>query len=135
LTRQLCEAGQEVIAIVREPAMAQDLAQLGVSLHQGDVTEKESLRKPMTGVDGVFHVADWYKVGARDKSQAYAINVEGTRNVLKLMKELKIPKGVYTSTLAVNSDTHGVEADESYHFTGKHIAVTIKPKLMRTILP
>ena len=123
LARQLREAGHEVIAIVRNPAKAQDLAQLGVTLHQGDVTEKESMRKPMTGVDGVFHVAGWYKVGVRDKSQAYAINVQGTRNVLELMKELNIKKGVYTSTLAVNSDTHGVEADESYHFTGKHISV------------
>ena len=87
------------------------------------MTEKESMRKPMMGVDGVFHVSGWYKVGVRDKSQAYAINVEGTRNVLELMKELKISKGVYTSTLAVNSDTHGVEADESYQFTGKHISV------------
>ena len=123
LARQLRNAGHEVIAVVRTPAKAQDLAQLGVTLHQGDVTEKESMRKPMTGVDGVFHVAGWYKVGVRDKSQAYAINVEGTRNVLELMKELKIPKGVYTSTLAVNSDTHGVEADEKYHFTGKYISV------------
>ena len=123
LARQLREAGHEVIAIVRNPAKAQDLAQLGVTLHQGDVTEKESMRKPMAGVDGVFHVAGWYKVGVRDKSQAYAINVQGTRNVLELMKELNIPKGVYTSTLAVNSDTHGVEVDERYHFTGKHISV------------
>ncbi|WP_345324095.1 NAD-dependent epimerase/dehydratase family protein [Candidatus Villigracilis proximus] len=123
LAHQLREAGHDVIAVVRNPAKAQDLAQLGVTLYQGDVTEKESMRKPMTGVDGVFHVAGWYKVGVRDKSQAVAINVEGTRNVLELMKELNIPKGVYTSTLAVNSDTHGVEADENYHFTGKHISV------------
>ena len=123
LARQLREAGHDVIAVVRKPAKAQDLAQLGVTLYQGDVTEKESMRSPMTGVDGVFHVAGWYKVGVRDKSQAYAINVEGTRNVLELMKELKISKGVYTSTLAVNSDTHGVEADENYHFNGKHISV------------
>jgi nucleoside-diphosphate-sugar epimerase len=128
LARQLREAGHEVIAVVRTPAKAQDLVKLGVSLHQGDVTDKESMRKPMTGVDGVFHVAGWYKVGVRDKSQAYAINVEGTRNVLELMKELKIPKGVYTSTLAVNSDTHGVEVDETYRFTEKHISVYDKTK-------
>ncbi|MEK6751313.1 MAG: NAD-dependent epimerase/dehydratase family protein [Chloroflexota bacterium] len=123
LARQLREAGHEVIAVVRNPARAQELAQLGVTLHQGDVTEKESMRRPMTGVDGVFHVAGWYKVGVRDKSQAYAINVEGTRNVLELMKELNISKGVYTSTLAVNSDTQGVEADENYRFTGRYISV------------
>lgn len=128
LARQLRDAGHEVIAVVRTPAKAQKLVKLGVSLHQGDVTDKESMRKPMTGVDGVFHVAGWYKVGVRDKSQAHAINVEGTRNVLELMKELKIPKGVYTSTLAVNSDTHGVEVDETYRFTGQHISVYDKTK-------
>lgn len=128
LARQLREAGHEVIAVVRTPAKAQDLAKLGVTLHQGDVTDKESMRNAMTGVDGVFHVAGWYKVGVRDKSQAYPINVEGTRNVLELMKELKIPKGVYTSTLAVNSDTHGLEVDENYRFTGQHLSVYDKTK-------
>ena len=123
LAQQLREAGHDVNAIVRNPAKAQSLAKLGVTLYPGDVTEKESMREPMAGVDGVFHVAGWYKVGGRDKSQAYAINVEGTRNVLELMKELNIPKGVYTSTLAVNSDTHGVAVDESYRFTGRHISV------------
>jgi nucleoside-diphosphate-sugar epimerase len=37
------------------------------------------------------------------------------------MKELNIPKGVYTSTLAVNSDTHGRLVDESYHYEGPHL--------------
>ncbi len=128
LVRQLRQAGHEVVAVVRNPAKAQNLAQLGVTLYQGDVTEKESMRKPITGVDGVFHVAGWYKVGTKDKSQEYAVNVEGTRNVLELMKELKIRKGVYTSTLTVNSDTRGVEVDESYRFTGKHLSTYDKTK-------
>jgi nucleoside-diphosphate-sugar epimerase len=82
----------------------------------------------MTGVDGVFHVAGWYKVGVRDKRPGRAINVDGTRNVLELMKELRVPKGVYTSTLAVNSNTHGQLRDESYRFTGKHLSTYDKTK-------
>jgi nucleoside-diphosphate-sugar epimerase len=35
---------------------------------------------------------------------------------------LNIPKGVYTSTCAINSDTHGKVVDENYHFSGKHIS-------------
>jgi nucleoside-diphosphate-sugar epimerase len=79
------------------------------------------MREPMTGVDGVFHVAAWYKVGAKDKTMADRINVGGTRNVLELMKELRIPKGVYTSTLAVFSDTHGKVVNESYRYDGPHL--------------
>ena len=77
----------------------------------------------MMGVDGVFHIAGWYKIGARDKSEARRTNVDGTRNVLETMRELGIAKGVYTSTLAIFSDTHGQKPDESYKFTGKHISV------------
>src|SRR6185369_8568814 len=56
------------------------------------------------------------------KSDGERVNVQGTRNVLQLMQELKIPKGVHTSSLAVNSDTHGEMKDESYHFTGQHLS-------------
>src|SRR4030065_2272207 len=80
------------------------------------------MRAAMQAVDGVYHVAGWYKIGTRDKSDGEKVNVQATRNVLELMKELRIPIGVYTSTLAVNSDTHGQLVDESYHFTGKHIS-------------
>lgn len=123
VARQLIEAGHQVVAIVRSLKKAKGLAELGITLHKGDVTDKESMRTPMTGVDGVFHIAGWYKVGVRNKSEGQKINVDGTRNVLELMQELKIPKGVYTSTLAVNSDTNGQLVDESYQFNGTHLTV------------
>ncbi len=118
VVRQLIQAGHQVITLARTPSKAKDLADLGVVVCQGDITDKESMRGPMTGVDGVYHIAAWYKVGARDKSQAEHINVEGTRNVLELMKELKILRGVYTSTIAIFSDTHGQLVDETYCHNG-----------------
>ncbi len=122
LAKMLRNRNHEVVAVVRNPEKAQALVDMGVTVVKGDVTDKESMRQPMTGCDGVFHVAGWYKVGVKDKKPGWQINVEGTRHVLELMKELHITKGVYTSTLAINSDTHGAERDESYHFTGKHIS-------------
>lgn len=121
LARQLRQSGHEVHALVRDPRKASELQSLGVLLFKGDVTDKESMREGMHGVDGLFHVAGWYKIGARDKSDGEKVNIHGTRNVLELMRELHILKGVYTSTLAINSDTHGELKDENYHFTGKHI--------------
>ena len=76
----------------------------------------------MTGVDGIFHIAGWYKIGVKDKSEGEKINVQGTRHVLELMKELGIPKGVYTSTLAVFSDTGGRLVDETYRYNGPHLS-------------
>jgi nucleoside-diphosphate-sugar epimerase len=122
VTRQLIAAGHSVVAPVRTPAKAQDLAALGADARLGDVTEKESMREAMRGADGVFHIAGWYKLGAKDKSEGEHINIQGTRNVLELMRELEIPKGVYTSTLAVFSDTHGRVVDETYRYHGPHLS-------------
>ena len=94
VARQLREAGHDVVAVVRTPTKASDLLNLGVAVVQGDVTDKASMRAPMTGVDGVFHIAGWYKVGAGRTAGAegQAINVDGTRNVLELMEELGSPR-------------------------------------------
>jgi nucleoside-diphosphate-sugar epimerase len=123
IARELRAAGHEVRALVRDPARATPLAAMGVSLHRGDVSDRASMRAPMHGVDGVYHAAGWYKIGVRDRSAAVATNIDGTRNVLELMRDLAIPRGVYTSTLAVNSDTHGELVDESYRFTGRHVSI------------
>lgn len=122
LVKKLRQQGHEVHASVRSPEKTKELHALGVKLFKGDVTDKESMREAMTGVDGVYHVAGWYKVGTKDKRDGTRVNIDGTRNVLELMQELNIPKGVYTSTLAINSDTRGKLADEKYQFTGKHIS-------------
>lgn len=123
IVRQLVKAGHEVRAVVRDPQKAKWMDELGIKLYKGNVTDKESMREAMTGVDGVYHVAGWYKytASAKGKKEGEQINVQGTRNVLELMQELKIPKGVYTSTCAINSDTKGKAVDETYRFTGKHI--------------
>ena len=97
------------------------LRALGVKMHAGDITDRETLKAPMTGVDGVFHVAAWYKVGVREPL-ADQINVDGTRNVLQCMRALEIPRGVYTSTVAVFSDTRGAVPDESYRYDGLHLS-------------
>jgi len=116
VARLLLEAGHEVRALVRSRAKAesQALEKEGIALADGDITDRASLRKAMEGVDGVYHLAAWYKVGARDKEVARAINVDGTRNVLETMRDLGVPKGVYTSTLAVFGHTHEKVVDESY---------------------
>lgn len=75
------------------------------------------MRGGMRGCDGVFYMPAWYKGGNKEHYAAQRINVEGTRHVLELIQELQIPKGVYTSTLAINSDTKGKIYDESFHST------------------
>ena len=122
LTRLLRESGHEVVALVRDPARATHLTDLGVSLVEGDLDDQAALTRLCTDVDGLFHVAGWYRLGSRHPDQGRRTNVEGTRNVMSVAREAKVPRVVYTSTLAVNSDTGGRTVDESYAFTGRHVS-------------
>ena len=121
LVKQLIGRGHKVVALVRTPARATMLRALGVEMHAGDITDRETLKAPMTGVDGVFHIAAWYKVGVNEPI-ADQINVDGTRNVLQCMRALGIPRGVYTSTVAVFSDTKGAVPNETYRYDGPHLS-------------
>jgi dihydroflavonol-4-reductase len=120
LTVRLLEVGHEVTALVPTREEAREIAEYGVRPHVGIVIDKESMRRGMRGTDGVFHLAG-SRVGYKDRRTAEAVNVEGTRNVLELVRELGIPKAIHTSTLSVFSDTHGEVKDEGYRFTGKHL--------------
>src|SRR2546422_5953296 len=52
VTRQLVAAGHNVVAIARSPESARDLESIGVDVRRGDITNPDSLRGPMAGVDG-----------------------------------------------------------------------------------
>jgi nucleoside-diphosphate-sugar epimerase len=122
LARQLREAGHEVRALVRDPGKASALTALGVELVPGDLDDTAALDRLCDGVDGLFHVAGWYKLGQRDPSVGDRVNVVGTRNVLEAARRAGVRKVVYTSTLAVNSDTHGQVYDETHRHTGDFVS-------------
>ena len=120
LARRLLSDGHEVVAAVRTPAKATDLADLGIEGVAADVSDTAALTRAFTGCDGVFHVAGWYKVGDRDPAEGWRVNVEGTKHVLAAATAAAVPRLVYTSTCAVNSDTDGRTVDETYTFQGRH---------------
>jgi dihydroflavonol-4-reductase len=118
VVQKLVARGDEVHALARTEKSATLLRQLGATVFMGDITDTASLRPAMQGCDVVFHIAAWYKLGAPDWMNAEAINVGGTRRVLRLAYELGIPKIVYTSTVAVFGDTQGQLVDETYYKEG-----------------
>ena len=130
LAYQLLARGHDVVALVRTPDKAKKLQDAGVELVQGDITEPDPLAGTMDGADGVFHLAGWYKVGARNRSMAYAINVDGTRHVLEAARDAGVPKIVYTSTLAVYGHTGGEPVDEGYRMDGPWLSTYDHSKWM-----
>jgi nucleoside-diphosphate-sugar epimerase len=125
LTQALVKRGWQVTVLTRT-GTSPETAPTGLAAAQGvkgDVTDPESLRAAMVGADLVIHNAGWYEIGLKesDKAKMQAINVEGTRNVLALAQELKIPKVVYTSSTTAFGDTSGQMVDETFERTSRPI--------------
>jgi nucleoside-diphosphate-sugar epimerase len=114
VVQKLVERGYQVNALVRNESSAFSVRRFGAQPIWGDIIAPETLRDGLRGCDVVFHIAGWYRLGASDWRKAELINVEGTRNVLTLAWQLRIPRILYTSTVTVFGDTHGVLVDETY---------------------
>jgi dihydroflavonol-4-reductase len=114
VTRQLLDAGYSVRALVRKGSPRGHLAGLDVEFFEGDLRERKSLEGASAGMRYVFHVAADYRLWARDRSEIFASNVEGTRNLMEAALTAGVERVVYTSsvaTIAVRAD--GTAADES----------------------
>ncbi|MFI5302712.1 MAG: SDR family oxidoreductase [Polyangiales bacterium] len=79
---------------------ARNLAGLEVERFVGDVTDLESVRRAVTGARRVFHLAALYALWVRDPSRLHAVNVDGTRNVLRAAREAGVERVVHTSSIA-----------------------------------
>ncbi len=99
VTRNLLARGQEVVALVEPQADTANLDGLDVKQVVGDLRSAEDVRQVVHGCRAVFHVAALYRFWARDPSAFYAINVDGTRNVLGAATEAGVERLVYTSTV------------------------------------
>ena len=116
VARRLRERGDEVRALVRTPAKAQALRDLGCELVEGDLFDEARLVEACRGTDAVVHGAAVYEVGvpATRRDALVDANVRGTERVLGAALAAGVRRAVYISTVAVFGDTGGVVADEGW---------------------
>jgi dihydroflavonol-4-reductase len=88
--------GHAVRALARPSSQVRELE---VEVVAGDLLDRESLSRAVAGCGAVFHVAADYRLWAKDPSQLFCTNVEGTRNLLAAARDAGVEKVVYTSTV------------------------------------
>jgi dihydroflavonol-4-reductase len=93
--------------LTRSTSRLDALAGLDAETVVGDLRNPAALRSALTGCDALVHVAADYRLWVRDPKEMYAANVDGTRELLKLAREVGIEHVVYTSSVA----TMGFKAD------------------------
>lgn len=113
VARQLAERGDEVIALVRDPAKARGLLPEGIELAKGDVTDPASLRAAAEGIDGAFNCMGLFEQWFADAGIFDRVNGEGARNVVAAAREAGAKRVVHTSTFDVFHAPQGGTVSEA----------------------
>lgn len=101
LIQRLVTDGWEVRALARSPAAMADVAVLGASPIEGDMSNRQALRDNIDGSDVVFHVAAMFKLWGKRKDFD-AVNVDGMRILVDAAASSRsVRKVVYVSAAAV----------------------------------
>jgi dihydroflavonol-4-reductase len=100
VARAYAAHGATLRLLTRKTSSTSGLEGLAAEMVIGDLRQPEALRSAVQGCDALVHVAADYRLWVRDPDQMYSANVNGTRELLRLARELNVPKVVYTSSVA-----------------------------------
>lgn len=97
------------------------LIELGVKGHKGNLSDLESIRNALSGVDAIFHVAAIAGVWGKYDTY-YQTNTIGSQNIVTVAKELGIKFLIYTSTPSVVFGKDDIiNGDESLDYPNKYL--------------
>ena len=118
---QLAEAGETVRALVLEGDPAAKHVPREAQIIYGDLSDMDSLEELFTVPEGsevyVIHCASIVTLKPEPNPKVYAVNVNGTRNIIDMCLKHRVKKLVYiSSTGAIPELPHGQKIKEVDHF-------------------
>ncbi len=127
LTERLVELGTKTRALVHYNSagswgwLEESPYKSEIEVFSGDIRDMDSLRKPLRGVDIVFHLAALISIPYSYESPLSYVrtNVEGTSNVLQGALDAEVRKFVHTSTSEVYGTAQYVPMDEDHPLQGQ----------------
>jgi len=113
VAKLLAEKGFHVKALVRDPGAVPALKELGVKPVRGDIRDFEACSNAIEGCRHLYHLAADYRLWVPDPAVMYAINVQGTKNIMRAALMHSVERVVYTSTVGVlSASTNGSPSNE-----------------------
>jgi nucleoside-diphosphate-sugar epimerase len=113
IASSLVERGEEVRALVRDPARAATVLPAGITPIQGDVTDAESLAAAVEGCELVFNSMGMPEQWVRDEAIFDQVNAIGSGAVAAAAKRAGVRRFVHTSTHDVFHAETGERFDET----------------------
>jgi dihydroflavonol-4-reductase len=115
LVAELCRIGDPKQIRVFAQSRSRALADLGVEILQGSVTDEAAVQAAVKGVGRIYHLAGFVSRKPDDAARMYEVHVEGTRLLCGAARAAKVKRMVLSSTsgtIAV-SERDDELADES----------------------
>ena len=113
VARALAAEGANLVMLARKTSNLKNLEGIPGETVVGDLAHPESFAPALRGCDAVMHVAADYRLWIRDPMSMYHVNVDGTRDLLRLAREAGVPRFVYTSSVAtMHFRTDGIVINE-----------------------
>jgi nucleoside-diphosphate-sugar epimerase len=116
VVERLAQRGDDVVALVRDPAKSRYLKADHVQLAASDLSDEAALTRQFKGMDAVIHAAGQYRIGIRptERAQMSDANVGATERVLDAAIAAGVKRIVYVSTANAFGNTRGRLVDEHY---------------------
>lgn len=113
VARTYAAQGAKLRLLTRQTSRLDVLEGIDAEIVVGDLRNAEQLRSAIAGCDALVHVAADYRLWVRDPNEMYAANVTGTRELLRIAREVGVGRVVYTSSVAtMGFKTDGTIVDE-----------------------
>ena len=112
LTNRLIELGHTIRVFSRKSGSNN----VAADIVHGDIRDRSAVEQAVNGVDRVIHLISNFRKGGSDKNEAYAINVEGTENILQASIKFGVKQFIHCSTIGVHGDIKEIPADENSPF-------------------
>lgn len=113
LVRRLLSMGHKVRCLVRHPS---PIEKTGCSIITGDIRDRLSVEKAVSGIDIVFNIAAIFRTWGLPDKVYYDTHVEGTRNLLEASLKNNIKRFIHCSTIGVHGSIKNPPGDEESPF-------------------
>lgn len=113
LARFLVGAGHDVRVLVRSSSGRDVLRGLDVEYVLGDLADRDSLRRAVSGTECIYHLAAVYREARLPDRTYFDVNVEGTRRLAEAALDEGGVPFIYCSTCGVHGEVAHPPADET----------------------
>lgn len=116
LARTLVAAGHSVRALVRPGKRGRKLAETGVEIIEGQLTNEADVRDAAARCERIYHLAAAFRDVKHSDQHYWDVNVGGTLNVLAAARANGCERVVHCSTGGVHGHIEDPPAAETYRF-------------------